>query len=257
MAIDGNRIRTLRKKTKLTQTEFGKQLGVIKQTVSSWENNVSEPNSETLLNMSSIFKVPVDYLLGREDADGHGLNDGNIEERGLDGPGIADILGYPTDEEKATTFSHKLALQLDFKGSRLTDVAETIGVTDKIVWEWLIGKRKDYSKYYDQLTEYFDLQPGYWTTPGTISPGLILTKDEYFLVLKYRYQNQYDDLKDLPIESFFPDCRKLSEDELKWLNAFRLLNEDNKDIIIGKTKEYLKEQRFESVITDKPKKMAK
>ena len=93
MAIDGNRIRTLRKKTKLTQTEFGKQLGVIKQTVSSWENNVSEPNSETLLNMSSIFKVPVDYLLGREDADGHGLNDGNIEERGLDGPGIADILG--------------------------------------------------------------------------------------------------------------------------------------------------------------------
>jgi len=63
MAIDGNRIRQLRKDIGLTQEALGKKLGVIKQTVSSWENNISEPNSETLSNMASIFGVTTDYLL--------------------------------------------------------------------------------------------------------------------------------------------------------------------------------------------------
>ena len=66
MAIDGNRIRILRKQFGLTQEELGKKMGVIKQTVSSWENNISEPNSEILLNMASVFDVSVDYLLGND-----------------------------------------------------------------------------------------------------------------------------------------------------------------------------------------------
>lgn len=63
MAVNGNRIRQLRKEAGLTQEELGKKLGVIKQTVSSWENSISEPNSETLSNMSSLFGVTVDDLL--------------------------------------------------------------------------------------------------------------------------------------------------------------------------------------------------
>ena len=63
MAVDGNRIRLLRKQAGLTQEELGKKMGVIKQTVSSWENNISEPNSEILLSLASVFDVSVDYLL--------------------------------------------------------------------------------------------------------------------------------------------------------------------------------------------------
>ena len=62
MAVDGRKIRQLRKKLGFTQEELGKRLGVIKQTVSNWENNISEPNSETLSKMTLIFDVPIGYL---------------------------------------------------------------------------------------------------------------------------------------------------------------------------------------------------
>lgn len=64
MAVSGERIRQLRKEAGLTQEALGKKLGVIKQTVSSWENGVSEPNSEILSNMASIFDIPIGYLYG-------------------------------------------------------------------------------------------------------------------------------------------------------------------------------------------------
>lgn len=64
MAVNGKRIRQLRLEAGLTQDSLGKKLGVIKQTVSSWENGISEPNSEILSNMASLFNVTVDDLLG-------------------------------------------------------------------------------------------------------------------------------------------------------------------------------------------------
>ena len=69
MAVDGNRIRQLRKNSGLTQEELGKKLGVIKQTVSSWENNISEPNSEVLSKIASVFNVSIGYLYGNSSSD--------------------------------------------------------------------------------------------------------------------------------------------------------------------------------------------
>ncbi len=71
MAVNGKRIRQLRKEIGITQETLGKKLGVIKQTVSSWENGISEPNSEVLSNMSSFFDVSVDYLLGNDIQNNH------------------------------------------------------------------------------------------------------------------------------------------------------------------------------------------
>lgn len=62
MAVNGNIIKRLRKEAGLTQGELGKKLGVVKQTISSWENNVSEPNSETLSELSKLFGVSVAQL---------------------------------------------------------------------------------------------------------------------------------------------------------------------------------------------------
>ena len=62
MAVNGNIIQQLRKEAGLTQGELGKKLGVVKQTISSWENNVSEPNSETLSELSKLFGVSVAQL---------------------------------------------------------------------------------------------------------------------------------------------------------------------------------------------------
>lgn len=59
MAVNGNKIKRLRKEAGLTQEALGKKLGVVKQTISSWENNISEPNSETLSALSELFGVSV------------------------------------------------------------------------------------------------------------------------------------------------------------------------------------------------------
>lgn len=60
----GTRIKELRKQNNLTQAELGAKLGVIKQTISSWENGISSPSNDTLANLASIFGVTTDYLLG-------------------------------------------------------------------------------------------------------------------------------------------------------------------------------------------------
>lgn len=62
----GERIRELRKENGYTQADLGKRLGVIKQTISSWENNVSSPSNETLSDIATFFGVSIDYLLGNQ-----------------------------------------------------------------------------------------------------------------------------------------------------------------------------------------------
>lgn len=60
----GEKIREQRKKNNLTQTELGKRLGVVKQTISNWENEISQPSNEALTAMANLFDVSIDYLLG-------------------------------------------------------------------------------------------------------------------------------------------------------------------------------------------------
>lgn len=64
----GDRIKYLRKENGLTQTDLGKKLGLSKANISKYEANVHEPSIDTLNNLSDIFNVSVDYLLGRTNA---------------------------------------------------------------------------------------------------------------------------------------------------------------------------------------------
>ena len=50
---------------------------------------------------------------------------------------------------------------------------------------------------------------------------------------------------------------QITDQEDKYLHGFRSLNEDNKDIVIGDIKRYIKEQRYESVAADDSEKVAK
>lgn len=60
------RLKDLRLKKGLTQTELGKKLGVKQSTFTNWENGKREPNFETLIKLADLLEVSVDWLFGRE-----------------------------------------------------------------------------------------------------------------------------------------------------------------------------------------------
>lgn len=63
MILLGKRIKELRNKYKLTQTELAEQVGVTKSTIAAYENNSRLPSYEVLIKMSDVFKVSIDSLL--------------------------------------------------------------------------------------------------------------------------------------------------------------------------------------------------
>lgn len=62
-----NRIAELRKKSQLSQRDFGKAIGAAQNTISNWENGTREPDIDALRKIAEFFNVSVDCLLGRSD----------------------------------------------------------------------------------------------------------------------------------------------------------------------------------------------
>jgi len=60
----GDRLRLLRKKKGLTQTEFAERMGMPNQNVSNYERDFRQPDYETLKKFADYFEVSTDYLLG-------------------------------------------------------------------------------------------------------------------------------------------------------------------------------------------------
>lgn len=59
-----NRVRELRLKANLTQTELAKDFHTTKAAISRWENGWNNPDANILANLASYFHVSVDYLIG-------------------------------------------------------------------------------------------------------------------------------------------------------------------------------------------------
>ena len=60
------RLKELRRKNALTQTEFSKLFEIGLATVAMWESSQRRPPAKMLLRIADYFKVSVDYLLGVE-----------------------------------------------------------------------------------------------------------------------------------------------------------------------------------------------
>lgn len=82
------RIAEQRKKLGLSQEELATKLKISQKSISKYERGDRRPSFETLVAMSSIFNVSVDYLLGNDIQDSHVqknniLNTGNeaLEEK--------------------------------------------------------------------------------------------------------------------------------------------------------------------------------
>ena len=67
MKVFANRLKELRKENLLSQNQVANALGITQQSYARYEADTSEPSFEMLVQISEIFEVSCDYLLGKTD----------------------------------------------------------------------------------------------------------------------------------------------------------------------------------------------
>lgn len=65
----GERLQDVRKDHGDTQKDLAAKLNVVFNTVSSWEQNKSEPSHDMLVKICKMYNVSADFLLGLSDID--------------------------------------------------------------------------------------------------------------------------------------------------------------------------------------------
>lgn len=66
MTLMGQRIKTLRKNAGMTQQELGQKLNVTKVSVCCYEKGTRIPSLDTLVDLSNVFNVSLDYFVGND-----------------------------------------------------------------------------------------------------------------------------------------------------------------------------------------------
>lgn len=66
MAGLGARLKWAREKKDLKQTQVKDRTGINNKTLSGYENEVSEPDVETLKTLATLYEVSLDWLMGKE-----------------------------------------------------------------------------------------------------------------------------------------------------------------------------------------------
>ena len=77
-----DRIKFLREKMQLTQTDLSKKLGITRSSVNAWEMGISIPSTQYIVELADIFSVSTDYLLNVHSSatvSVRGLTDGDVK----------------------------------------------------------------------------------------------------------------------------------------------------------------------------------
>lgn len=59
----GNKLNRARTKANLTQEQVAEALGVSRQTISNWENEKTYPDIKSVVTLSDLYGISLDYLL--------------------------------------------------------------------------------------------------------------------------------------------------------------------------------------------------
>lgn len=76
-----DKIKSLREKSGLTQSDLSKKLGITRSGVNAWEMGLSVPSTQYIVALAILFNVSTDYLLGLSTTSTisvEGLNDREI-----------------------------------------------------------------------------------------------------------------------------------------------------------------------------------
>ena len=151
----------------ITKSKLLKDLGLNRNSFVDWKNRGNIPSAEKVSAIAEYLEVPIGSLLGVE----------------------------KDDDEQAKSPNEKLAVQMAYHCVTLSELSKALAVPEEGILKWLAGEI-EFSKYYDRLSEIFEIAPTYWVRPGMISPGIEPTLDEYLLIILFREYRQTGELKE-------------------------------------------------------------
>lgn len=267
----GKRIVELRKRQGLTQAELARTMGISRSALSLYEIEKREPDIETLNKLASLFNVPVGYILGNDsvsDAISEPRNqiggyDNSVNywigKSGLGYDEVANRLGISED-----LLSDYIQDRIPIPYQILTSLSDICEVsTDCLLGISPQSRNSDFNnilpfRYNYQIAERIRrlCDESYIKTTSSFLENLLsLSSQEVFYLIEYGFVPHMDTIIKLAdyfnVSTDYLLCQINEQDE-KVLRSFQQLNEDNKDIIVGQIKKYLKEQHYESVAADEP-----
>lgn len=133
--IFSQRLKELRLKKGLTQTELGEKVGVKQNTFTNWENGKREPNFETLLKLASILNTTTSYLLGESDI----------------------YYGYGSKEFKVKIFGTRLREVRKSKKLTQVELANMLNISQKSYSHWETQKTEPTLENVVKLADLFDV----------------------------------------------------------------------------------------------------
>ena len=60
------KIKSLRERMGMTQSDLARQMGLTRSSVNAWEMGLSVPSTQYIVELAKTFEVSTDYLLGME-----------------------------------------------------------------------------------------------------------------------------------------------------------------------------------------------
>lgn len=265
------RIAKKRKDLGLSQEQLADKTGMSQKTISKYECGHGRPSYETLLAMSSIFNVSTDYLLGNSDLETSNVDFDAIpnnlisywiEKREYQLENVAQQLGITKNmlldyiNNKAEIPYHVL-----ISLSKICEVS-----TDCILG--LVNKSRNndlnanipFQYNYNIAQRIKELRNPDTDTDAFLCELLSISKRELYYLIEYGFVPHIDVILKLAqhfnVSTDYLLCRIDLQVE-KILKIFRHLDDDDKDILVGEIKKFLKGQKVEAIATEPPLRTAK
>lgn len=64
----GNRLKSILENSDMSQTQLAQELELTSPAVNRWCNNVTQPDTDTIVKIAKILNVSTDYLLGNDNS---------------------------------------------------------------------------------------------------------------------------------------------------------------------------------------------
>ncbi len=107
-----NTVKELRLHKGLSQQELADLCDVHQTAVSQWEKGRTEPDRSTLILLSEIFGVSVDYLIGRQTGEKHLIPLLGYVKAGFDADAVEEVLDYVEISAETAANGEHFALRI-------------------------------------------------------------------------------------------------------------------------------------------------